>query len=294
MFGVRRGYAGLVAGSIVSLGSRDVSGKIQRGGTFLGTARCPEFATDAGRGDAVRQLSQHGIDSLVVIGGNGSQQGSFALSERGFEVVGIASTIDNDLYGSDVTIGVDTALNIALEAIDRIKVTASSHERGNIVEVMGRGITGGDCGYLALMAGITGGAEAVVIPEREMTPDSIAKEFQAAYEKGKNHAIVVVAEGARSNAEALVHHFKEHENLHFDLRVTILGHVQRGGIPTAFDRLLGTRFGAGAVAAIERKEYGCLVGLRQGAVQTTPLSEVVSKKKELDLELLDLAGVLAQ
>ena len=289
MFGVRRGYAGLVAGSIVSLGSRDVSGKIQRGGTFLGTARCPEFATDAGRGDAVRQLSQHGIDSLVVIGGNGSQQGSFALSERGFEVVGIASTIDNDLYGSDVTIGVDTALNIALEAIDRIKVTASSHERGNIVEVMGR-----DCGYLALMAGITGGAEAVVIPEREMTPDSIAKEFQAAYEKGKNHAIVVVAEGARSNAEALVHHFKEHENLHFDLRVTILGHVQRGGIPTAFDRLLGTRFGAGAVAAIERKEYGCLVGLRQGAVQTTPLSEVVSKKKELDLELLDLAGVLAQ
>ncbi len=289
MFGIRRGYAGLVAGNFVRLGSRDVSGIIQRGGTFLGTARCPEFATDAGRSDAIRQLSQHGIESLIVIGGNGSQEGSFALSERGCPVVGVASTIDNDLYGSDVTIGVDTALNIALEAIDRIKVTASSHERGNIVEVMGR-----DCGYLALIAGITGGAEAVVIPEREMTPESIAKEFQAAYEKGKNHAIVVVAEGAGSNAEALVHYFKEHEDLHFEVRVTILGHVQRGGIPTAFDRLLGTRFGAGAVAAIERGEYGCLVGLRQGAVQTTPLSEVVTRKKELDLELLDLAGVLAQ
>ncbi len=178
--GVRRGFNGLISGALDELGSREVSGIIQQGGTFLGTARCVEFTTEVGRTEALRQLSRAGIDALIVIGGNGSQQGSFALSEAGYPVVGIASTIDNDLYGSDLTIGVDTALNIALESIDRLKVTASSHERALVVEVMGR-----DCGYLALMAGIAGGAEAVVIPERETSPESIAEEFQEAYRRGK-------------------------------------------------------------------------------------------------------------
>ncbi len=288
VFGVQRGYAGLPTGSMRPLGTRDVSGIIQQGGTFLGTARCPEFATEPGRVEALRQLRQQSIEALVVIGGNGSQQGSFALSEMGFPVVGIASTIDNDLYGSDITIGVDTALNIALEAIDRLKVTASSHQRGLLVEVMGR-----DCGYLALMAGITGGAEAVVIPERETSTEDVAKVFHDAYQKGKKHALVVVAEGAPSNGEALVRYFKEYDKLEFDLRVTTLGHVQRGGSPTAFDRLLATRLGAGAVDAIESEEFGCLVGSIGGDVRRTPLSEVVSKQKELDLELLDLAQVLS-
>ena len=289
MFGILRGYAGLSTGSMRPLGTRDVSGIIQLGGTFLGTARNPEFATEQGRVEALRHLRGKSIEALVVIGGNGSQQGSFALSETGFPVVGVASTIDNDLFGSDVTIGVDTALNIALEAIDRLKVTASSHQRGLLVEVMGR-----DCGYLALMSGITGGAEAVVIPERETSPEDIAEVFHTAYKKGKEHALVVVAEGAHPNAEALVRYFKEYEKLEFDLRVTTLGHVQRGGSPTAYDRLLGTRLGAGAVDCIDRGEFGCLVGSIHGEVCTTPLSKVVRNKKDLDLELLDLAEILSR
>ena len=183
VFGVRRGYAGLVAGSFAALNARDVGGIIQHGGTMLGSARCPEFATEDTRRTALDQLGRHSVDALVVIGGNGSQTGSFALSQMGLAVVGVASTIDNDLYGSEITIGVDTALNIALEAIDRLKTTASSHGRAFLVEVMGR-----DCGYLALMAGLTGGAEVVVIPEAEVEPDQVAVEFRKAYERGKAHA----------------------------------------------------------------------------------------------------------
>jgi 6-phosphofructokinase 1 len=177
--GVRNGFAGLISGSFVTLGPRDVAGILERGGTFLGSARCPEFREEEGRIRALRHLRQDGIEGLVVIGGNGSQTGSHALSQMGFPVVGVASTIDNDLCGSDVTIGVDTALNIALEAIDRLKVTASSHERAFLVEVMGR-----DCGYLAMMAGIAGGAEAVVVPEVDVEPDAVAADVRAAYERG--------------------------------------------------------------------------------------------------------------
>ncbi len=286
--GVEHGFNGLLNGEIKPLESRDVSGIIQMGGTFLGTARCPEFETDASRARALDQLSTHGIEALVVIGGNGSQQGALALSERGFPVVGIASTIDNDLVGSDITIGVDTALNIALKAIDRLKVTASSHQRGLVVEIMGR-----DCGYLALITGITGGAEAVVIPERETTPEAVAKEFQTAYDKGKKHALAVVAEGALCNATVLERYFSQLADIEFQIRATILGHVQRGGVPTAFDRLLATRLGVGAIEAIKRDEFGCLVGTLNGVVQTTPLTDVAGKQKPLDLALLDLAGVLA-
>jgi 6-phosphofructokinase 1 len=208
----------------------------------------------------------------------------------GFPVVGVASTIDNDLFGSDITIGVDTALNIALEAIDRLKTTASSHQRAFLVEVMGR-----DCGYLALMAGIAGGAEAVVIPELETDPDAVAKELRTAYERGKPHALIVVAEGAKYNAEAMAAHFRDHrEELGFDLRVTTLGHVQRGGAPGAFDRILATRLGAGATEALARGESGVLVGIVKGDVITTPLREIVGKKKPLDLHLLELSRVLAK
>ena len=289
VFGVRHGYSGLVAGEFVPLDRRDVGGIIQRGGTMLGSARCPEFKTEEGRRQALRQLQQRELDGLVVIGGNGSQTGAWALSELGFAVAGVASTIDNDLYGSDITIGVDTALNIALEAIDRLKVTASSHQRAFLVEVMGR-----DCGYLALMAGIAGGAEVVVIPERETDPETVVRELRAAYERGKAHALVVVAEGARYNAEAMAQHCAKHrETLGFELRATTLGHVQRGGTPGAFDRLLATRLGAAATERLARGEHGVLVGLQKGAITTTPLSEVVATKKPLDLDLLDLARVLA-
>lgn len=288
VFGVRHGYVGLINDNIVALGARDVGGIIQQGGTVLGSSRCPEFETEDGRLKALRTLEQHGIDALVVIGGNGSQAGAYALSQMNYPVIGVASTIDNDLYGSDITIGVDTALNIALEAIDRLKITASAQQRAFLVEVMGR-----DCGYLALMAGIAGGAEFVVIPEIETSPETVAARLRADYRKGKAHALVVVAEGAKYNAEKLRLYFQEHhQRLGFDLRVTILGHVQRGGAPGAFDRLLSTRMGAAATEHLLRGEPGVLMGLIKGEIAATPLAEVVANKKQLDLRLLELARAL--
>ncbi|MGQ9700449.1 MAG: 6-phosphofructokinase [Candidatus Bipolaricaulaceae bacterium] len=288
ILGIRRGYAGLLAGDIRPLGARDVGGIIQLGGTILGSARCPEFQTKEGLRRALGVLETQGIDALVVIGGNGSQSGAYALFQEGFPVVGVASTIDNDLVGSDITIGVDTALNVALEAIDRLKTTASSHNRAFLVEVMGR-----ECGYLALMAGIAGGAEAVVIPEVPISPEAVFEAIREAYLRGKPHAIVVVAEGALYNAQRLAHYF-QWESLGYELRVTILGHVQRGGAPGAFDRLLGTLLGHGAVEALARGERGVLVGQVKGEVVTTPLSQVVGKKKPLDPKLFELAQVLAR
>ena len=288
IFGVREGYTGLINEKYVSLGPRDVGGIIQKGGTFLGSSRCLEFKTEEGRLKGFRSLKEKRIDGLVVIGGNGSQVGNFLLYKMGFPVVGIASTIDNDLVGTDVTIGVDTALNIALEAIDRLKVTGTSHKRGFLVEVMGR-----NCGYLALMAAISGGAEAVVIPEVETDPDEIANIIRNAYERGKSHAIVVVAEGAKYNANKLAQYFKKHqESIGFALRVTILGHVQRGGTPSAEDRILASRLGAGAIDCIEREEYGVLVGWVGGKIKTTPLKEVAGKIKKIDLGLFELARIL--
>jgi len=223
-----------------------------------------------------------------VIGGNGSQTGTYELSKMGFSVVGIASTIDNDLYGSDVTIGVDTALNIALEALDRLKVTASSHQRAFLLEVMGR-----NCGYLALMSGIAGGAETIVIPEIEVDPEEVAQIIHSAYEHGKAHAIVVVAEGAKYNAAGLTKYFEDHkERLGFSVRATTLGHVQRGGVPSAFDRILASRLGAGAIDAADRGEFGVLVGLKGNKIVTTKLEEVISNKKGVDMNLVSLAKIL--
>lgn len=284
-YGVRNGYEGLIDGKIIPMGAREVGGILQRGGTILGSARSLEFKTKAGQLKAIRTLNQYDIEGLVVIGGNGSQTGALAMHNLGFPVVGVASTIDNDLYGSDITIGVDTALNIALEAIDRLKITASSHQRAFLVEVMGR-----NHGYLAMMAAIAGGAEEVVLPELEIDPEDIATTLTDAYERGKQHAIVVVAEGAKYNANALDEYFKEHrERLGFDLRVTILGHVQRGGAPQAYDRILASRLGAGAVDALARGEYGVLVGMVKSVVTTTPLAEVVNTPKKLDPALIELA-----
>jgi 6-phosphofructokinase 1 len=239
VYGVRRGYAGLIEANFEPLNARSVGGIIQQGGTTLGSARSPEL-------------------------------------------------IDNDLAGSDITIGVDTALNIALEAIDRLKITASSHQRAFLVEVMGR-----NCGYLALVTGIAGGAEMIVIPEIEATPEEVAQGLRAAYERGKAHAIAVVAEGAKYDADTLAAYFREHHaRIGFDLRSITLGHIQRGGAPTAYDRLLATRLGAGAVTALARGETGVLVGMVHGRVATTPLTEVVGIQKPIDPELLALAKVL--
>ena len=290
MFGIRHGYSGLIAGDFLPLGPRDVGGIIELGGTMLGTSRCPEFLTAAGQETAVRQLVQRDISGVVVIGGNGSQAGAYALSQRGIAVVGVASTIDNDLAGSDVTLGATTALGIALESIDRLRVTASAHGRVFLVEVMGR-----TCGYLALMAGIAGGAEAIVIPEDDQSPEHIAAVIQDAYQRGKSHAIVVVAEGARHDADALARHFTEHaERLRFELRVTKLGHVQRGGAPCPFDRLSASLLGAAAVERLVAGQYAILLGITGGELSATALAEVARSGKALDPKWLKLARTLAR
>ena len=290
VLGIRRGYQGLLDDNVAVMGPRDVGGIIQLGGTVLGSARCPGFKERSGQQTALDVLRRHGVDGLVVIGGNGSQAGAEALARQGFPVVGVASTIDNDLFGSEITIGVDTALNVALEAIDRLKVTASSHHRAFVVEVMGR-----DCGYLALMAGIAGGAETILIPEADTELERVAQQIRDAYVRGKTHALVVVAEGAKHDATACAEFFARHQDrLGFDMRVTILGHVQRGARPGAFDRLLATRFGAAAVERLISGNHGVLVGLLAGTVGTTDLAEVVRSAKPLDLTLLALAHDLAR
>ncbi len=287
---VRRGYAGLLAGDFVPFGARDVGRIIQLGGTILGSARCAEFQSEAGVTKAVDSLGKNGVEGLIVIGGNGSQAGALDLSRRGFPVVGVASTIDNDLCGTDVTIGVDTALNIALEAIDRLKVTALSHGRGFLVEVMGR-----KCGYLALMSGLAGGADAIVIPELPSDPETVASELLAAYDRGKSHALAVVSEGAEYHAEKLSNYFsQQHERLQFSLRVTKLGHVQRGGAPTAFDRILATRLAAAAADHLLAGNHGVLVGMQRSEITATSLGEIVGKQKPLNPELFSLAQSLAK
>jgi 6-phosphofructokinase 1 len=290
VWGVYEGYSGLLEGNFKKLGARDVGSIIQRGGTVLGSARCVEFHTEEGRELALRRLKGAGIEGLVVIGGNGSQTGAHMLTQMGYPVVGVASTIDNDLVGSDITIGVDTALNVALNAIDNLKVTASSHRRALLVEVMGR-----NCGYLALMSGIAGGAEAIMLPEVDTPPELLAQRIQETYERGKPHAIVVVAEGAKYNAEGLCQYFEKHGLLlGFEFRSSVLGYVQRGAPPTCADRLLGTRLGFEAVEQIVAGNTGVLVGICKGDITTTPLDQVVKGKKPLDPWFLKAAEILAR
>jgi 6-phosphofructokinase 1 len=289
VFGVRNGYAGLLADHLEPLAARDVGGIMQSGGTVLGSARCPEFAEPAGREKALKNLISRGMDALVVIGGNGSQSGSASLARERFTVVGVPSTIDNDLYGNDVSIGCDTAINITLEAIDRLRTTASSHQRAFAVETMGR-----DCGYIALISGIAGGAEVIAIPEVEITPAQVAERLRDAYRRGKTHALAVIAEKARCGVHELMEYYKTHRALiGFDLRVTRLGHVVRGGTPTAADRLLATRLGAAAIDTLAAGKRGVLVGIVKTDVITTPLADIAGRTRPADASWLELARVMA-
>lgn len=288
VMGIKRGYAGLIDGEMDPMDARSVGGIIQRAGTILQTARCEEFKTLAGRRKALRKLNEYGIEGLVVIGGDGSLRGALELHKMGFPVVGVPASIDNDIWGTDMSIGADTALNTALDAIDKIKDTASSHGRAFLVEVMGR-----DCGYLALMTGISGGAEVVLIPEKDIALERVAEIVEQAYIKGKAHALIVIAEGAQHKAAEVAAHLEKDE-VGFEVRTTILGHVQRGGSPTAFDRLLATRLGAEAVRQLVQGASGVMVGLVGNKIQPTPLNEVINRRKELDLTFYDMAEVLAK
>ncbi|MGQ0547724.1 MAG: ATP-dependent 6-phosphofructokinase [Betaproteobacteria bacterium] len=289
VMGVRNGYAGLLGGELRPMQARDVGGIIQSGGTVLGSARCPEFAGPEGRAKALSNLSNRGIDALVVIGGNGSQSGSASLAREGFAVVGVPSTIDNDLYGNDVSIGCDTAINITLEAIDRLRTTASSHQRAFAVETMGR-----NCGYIALMSGIAGGAEVIALPEQELSPADVAERLRAARQRGKTHALAVIAEGAKCGVHELMEYYgAQRRSIGFDLRVTRLGHVVRGGIPSAADRVLATRLGAAAVETLASGKRGVLCGIVRGDVVVTPLEEITGRTRPADASLLELARVMA-
>src|SRR6201996_3551410 len=287
--GVRQGWQGLVDGQFRQLSARDVGGIIQVGGTFLGSARSAEFREESGRSKALRHLAQRGVDGVVVIGGNGSQTGSYMLSQLGVHVVGIASTIDNDLLGTDISIGCDSASTVTLVAIDHLRTTGSSHNRAFVIETMGR-----DCGYLAMMAGLAGGAEVISTPEYEVSSSEIAQRLRAVYERGKTHAIVVVAEGVKENTTKILTFFEANKRTGFELRATTLGHVVRGAPPSAFDRLLATRLGVNAVKSLNEGQTGVLVGYQKNEVTRTPLADIVGRIKPIDTELVELARILAK
>jgi 6-phosphofructokinase 1 len=287
-FGIHQGYEGLIKGTIDPLRARDVGGIIQRGGTILETARSEAFRTKEGQREAIRQLNEEGIDGLIVIGGDGSLTGAHVLAEQGVRVVGIPGSIDNDIFGTNMSIGVDTAMNTILLAIDRLRDTAASHHRAFIVETMGR-----NCGYLAVMAGIIGGAEVTLIPEVDQTIEQVAKAMEDAYRRGKNHCLVIVAEGATPNAADLKSGLDQLD-VGFRSRVTILGHIQRGGSPSAFDRLLATRMGVRAVEALLEGESDVMVGLEGRELVLVPLKEAIGKSRQPDPEYFEIASMLAK
>ncbi|MEI6519986.1 MAG: 6-phosphofructokinase [bacterium] len=285
VIGVRQGFQGLVEGNFTLMDTQSVSGIINMGGTILHSARSMDFKTEPGFNQAVENLEQNGINGLVVIGGNGSQTGNYQLHSRAnFPVIGVASTIDNDLYGSDYTIGFDTAVNTALESIDRLRDTATSHDRIFVIEVMGR-----SRGFVALHAGIAGGAEVVLIPELKWELEEVTAVIKTGNKRGKKSLLIVVAEGAADGAQLAKDIEKE---IGVETRATILGHVQRGGTPTAYDRLLASQLGSFSVKFLVSGVRGVLVGELNSTISTTPLEEVFSKDKPLDPEHLELVRVL--
>lgn len=286
--GIERGYQGLIEADFHPLRIRDIGGILGRGGTMLQSARTEEFKTDAGRRRAIHNLNKAAIDGLIIIGGNGTHQGAHLLSQMGFPIVTIPSTIDNDLCYTDFTLGVYTTLNTVLDAIDKIRDTASSHQRAFLIETMGR-----NSGYLALMAGIAGGAEVILIPEAPMTPEEVLEAIQTQYALGKPHSIILVAEGYKPGTMAVYNYLHEREKeIGFTVRMTILGHIQRGGRPTAHERILATRFGVAAVEHLIAGNCGVMVGIMENKIQTTELSKVVSCHKGADLEMYKLAQML--
>jgi 6-phosphofructokinase 1 len=288
VIGIEEGFDGCVRGEMKRLRERDVGGILQRGGTILQTARCPEFLERKGRLKAVRELNEEGIEGLVIIGGDGSMRGANALIEMGFPVVGVPASIDNDMWGTNMSIGVDTAMNTIMDAVDKLRDTASSHQRVFIIETMGR-----NCGYLALMAGIICGAEIVLIPEVEISMEELGAKIEDAYARGKAHAVIVAAEGASLKSDDVATFLREIE-IEFEVRVTILGHVQRGGSPSAFDRMLATRLGVKAADALLEGETGVMVGLQGRDIVTVPLTEVVSKSRKANLAYYEMAEMLAR
>jgi 6-phosphofructokinase 1 len=288
VLGIANGYEGLVNGEFRPMGARDVGGILQRGGTVLQTRRSQRFREPRGQREAIRRMNEAGMDGLIVIGGDGSLRGAHALTTQGVKVVGIPASIDNDIWGSDIAIGVDTALNTIMEAVDKLRDTASSHGRAFLIETMGR-----NSGYLAVMAGIVCGAEIVLMPEVPSTVEEVAQAVEDAYRRGKTHAIIIVAEGANIHTTELAR-FIDEMDVGFDTRVTILGHIQRGGRPTAFDRLLAARMGVKAVELLLADQTDTMVGLKGMGIVEIPLEEVTTHERPASLSYYEMAKMLAR
>lgn len=286
VMGVQRGYTGLINGEIFEMSLNSVADIIHRGGTVLRTARSERFRTPEGRTSAYENIKKFGIDGLVVIGGDGSFRGANALmKEYNLKVVGIPGTIDNDIPCTDYTIGFDTAVNTVVDAINKVRDTATSHERTYVVEVMGR-----HSGFIALESGLAGGAESILIPERPFSMDDICDKLQRGQQRGKLHSIIVVAEGAGSGLEIgkLIK-----EKTGFDTRVTILGHIQRGGTPTAFDRVLASKMGSKAVDILISGQSGKMIGMFAGEIVAHDIDYALQQKKTVNYDEVELAGILA-
>ncbi len=287
--GIYRGYQGLIEGDFTNMTARSVNNIIHKGGTVLKSARSKEFMTPEGREKAYQNLIEHNIDALVVIGGDGSFTGGVVFNQEfKFPVVGIPGTIDNDIYGTSHTLGYDTALNTAMEAIDKIRDTASSHNRLFFVEVMGR-----DAGFIALNAGVGAGAEEILIPEEDLGVDRMLESLKKSKRSGKSSSIVVVAEGDRSgkNVYELANYVEE--NLEeYEVRVSVLGHMQRGGSPTCFDRVLASRLGVKAVELLIDGKTNLMVGLQNNEVVATDLEKAIKGINNIDLELLRVSDIM--
>ncbi len=288
LFGIKRGYQGMIEGDIEQLNRYSVSNIIKDGGTILQTARSSEFLTKEGREKAFKNIKRYGIDSIIVIGGDGSFRGLHQLiQEFPIQGIGVPGTIDNDLYGTDFTVGFDTAVNTALEAIDKIRDTASSHSRLFIIEVMGR-----TSGYIALYTGIGGGAEDILIPEAPMEIQKLVAELEAQHKAGKQSSIIVIAEGETTGGAAEIKSAIE-KVINWDIKVSVLGHVQRGGDPSAFDRVLASRLGYESVLAVMNNENDKMAGMANNKATLTPLEDTWTKKKDMDMTYLKMNEVLA-
>lgn len=285
VYGVYQGFQGLMTGNIKKLELGDVGDIIQRGGTVLYSARCPEFKNKDARKQAIGHLKHHGIDKLIVIGGDGSFHGAQRLHEEGIATIGVPGTIDNDIYGTDFTIGFDTALNTIIDSVDKIRDTATSHERTFIIEVMGR-----HAGDLALWAGVAGGAETILIPESPMDIKEVAERIQMGMDRGKKHSIIIVAEGVMSAAECgkELRHY-----INVDTRESVLGHIQRGGKPSGRDRVLASRLAAYAVELLTTGQSGYAVGMMNNELNKTEFYQVFKEAQPYDEKLYKLSKELS-
>jgi 6-phosphofructokinase 1 len=289
VYGVERGYKGMIEGAIRPLGPRDVSGIISRGGTILYTARCLEFHERSGRERAVANLEKLGIESIVVIGGDGSYRGAECLHrEFGIHCIGMPGTIDNDIGGTDYTIGFDTAINTAMQAVDRIRDTAASHDRIFFIEVMGR-----RSGYVAMISGIAGGAEDILLPEVDTPVEKLIERLRAGEQRGKKSSIIVVAEGSEIGGATELARLVNEQSEYKQNRVNVIGHLQRGGSPTAFDRVLASRMGVRAVEALLEGESGKMVGISGQNLLLRPISEAWELRTHFDMGLMRVAHVLS-